>query len=143
MEIKHCTIAIDFDGTIVTHDFPRIGMLAPYAKQTINELAAAGHQLFLWTMRDNKAGRHYLDEAMMFLEDEGINITAANVSPHQFSISPKQYAEIYIDDSALGCPKITMPDGKRVVSWSTIALMMASAGLISKEAYKRITGEDI
>ena len=47
-----CIIAIDFDGTIVTHDYPRVGQPVPYAKEVINMLAANGHKCFLWTMRD-------------------------------------------------------------------------------------------
>jgi predicted mannosyl-3-phosphoglycerate phosphatase (HAD superfamily) len=43
-------IAVDFDGTCVTHEYPRIGRdigAAPVLKR----LTDAGHKLILWTMR--------------------------------------------------------------------------------------------
>jgi hypothetical protein len=93
-------IAIDFDGTIVTHDYPRVGLPVPYAKEVINMLAANGHKCFLWTMRDNKT----LEDAKKYCKDNDIKLQCYNQSPDQFSNSPKQYATIYIDDAALGCP---------------------------------------
>ena len=138
---KKLIIAIDFDGTIVTHEYPQIGKLAPYAKEVINELAAAGHKLFLWTMRDDRGKDMMLSEAMMFLEDEGINIHKFNHSPAQFSTSPKQFAHIYIDDATLGIPTIDTGEG-RVVNWAAIAYLLTRAGALSKDAYTRIIGED-
>lgn len=130
-------IAIDFDGTIVTHEYPNIGTLAPMAKEVINELVAAGHKLFLWSMRSGEK----LDEALIFLEDEGINIKVGNRSPAQFSESPKQYAQLYIDDAAIGTPMIKF-NGSWVVNWSAIAYMFMMDGIISKEVYQRITKAD-
>lgn len=138
---KKLIIAIDFDGTIVTHEYPRIGKLAPYAKEVINELAAAGHELFLWTMREDRGRNMTLSEAAMFLEDEGINIHKFNHSPAQFSTSPKQYAHIYIDDAAIGVPTINTGDG-RIVNWATMAYLLTQRGVLTKEAYSRIIGED-
>lgn len=130
-------IAIDFDGTIVTHEYPNIGTLAPMAKEVINELVAAGHKLFLWSMRSGEK----LDEALAFLEDEGINIKVGNHSPAQFSESPKQYAQLYIDDAAIGTPMIKF-NGSWVVNWSALAYMFMMDGIISKEVYQRITKAD-
>ena len=130
-------IAIDFDGTIVTHEYPNIGTLAPMAKEVINELVAAGHKLFLWSMRSGEK----LDEALIFLEDEGINIKVGNRSPAQFSESPKQYAQLYIDDAAVGTPMIKFNDSW-VVDWSVLAYMFMVDGIISKEVYRHITKSD-
>lgn len=130
-------IAIDFDGTIVTHEYPNIGTLAPTAKEVINELVAAGHKLFLWSMRSGEK----LDEALIFLEDEGINIKVGNRSPAQFSESPKQYAQLYIDDAAVGTPMIKF-NGSWVVNWSTLAYIFMMNGIISEAAYQRITKAD-
>ena len=130
-------IAIDFDGTIVTHEYPNIGTLAPMAKEVINELVAAGHKLFLWSMRSGEK----LDEALIFLEDEGINIKVGNRSPAQFSESPKQYAQLYIDDAAVGMPMIKF-NSSWVVNWSTLAYIFMMNGIISEAAYQRITKVD-
>lgn len=39
-------VAVDFDGTIVTHDYPRIGTLIPGAKETIKCLQDNGYKVF-------------------------------------------------------------------------------------------------
>ena len=46
-------IAIDFDGTCVTHEYPKIGKDIG-AVDTLRALVAKGHKLILWTMRDKK-----------------------------------------------------------------------------------------
>ena len=138
---KKLIIAIDFDGTIVTHEYPRIGKLASYAKEVINKLVDKGHEVFLWTMRDDRGKNMMLSEAMMFLEDEGINIHKFNRSPAQFSTSPKQFAHIYIDDAMLGMPIIDTGEG-RTVNWAAITYLLTRAGVFSKDEYTQIIGED-
>ena len=103
--IKKTTIAIDFDGTIVTHEYPYIGRDLPYAKEVIKTLIDNGHKLFLYTMRDGDQ----LEDAIKYCEFNNLNFIGYNKSPQQFSTSPKQYASVYIDDAALGCPVIFDP----------------------------------
>ena len=45
-------IAVDFDGTIVTHQYPAIGEELPFATETLKQLIADGHQLILWSVRE-------------------------------------------------------------------------------------------
>ena len=52
-------IAVDFDGTIVEHRYPRIGREIPFAITTLRRLQAEHHQLILWTVREGRL----LDEA--------------------------------------------------------------------------------
>ena len=44
-------IAVDFDGTIVSHMYPEIGVDNPNAIRVLKKLIEQGHQLILWTMR--------------------------------------------------------------------------------------------
>ena len=53
-------IAVDFDGTIVEHKYPKIGKEIPFAIDTLRQLADEGHKLILWTSRDGDL----LDEAL-------------------------------------------------------------------------------
>jgi hypothetical protein len=46
-------IAIDFDGTCVTHEYPYIGKDIG-AVPVLKELVSSGHQLILFTMRSGK-----------------------------------------------------------------------------------------
>lgn len=131
-----CIIAIDFDGTIVTHDYPRVGKPIPLAKEVINMLTDNGHLCFLWTMRDNET----LEAAKQYCKDNGIMLCNYNMSPDQFSTSPKQYATIYIDDAALGCPLRYDSDMSRrpYVDWYRIAGMLTNSGLLTQEQFKSL-----
>lgn len=111
-------IALDFDGTVVTHEYPYIGEDIG-AVSVLKELVAAGHQLILFTMRSGKL----LDDALAWFERNGIELYAVNENPEQVSwtSSVKVYANMYIDDCALGCP-IRFEDGVRrpFVDWKKV-----------------------
>ena len=62
------TIAVDFDGTIVEHKYPRIGKEIPFAVETLKSLAAEGNKLILWTSRDGEL----LEEALAFCRERGL-----------------------------------------------------------------------
>ena len=49
------TIAVDFDGTIVTHEYPKIGEELPFATETLKMLIKEHHKLILWTVREGAA----------------------------------------------------------------------------------------
>ena len=114
------TLAVDFDGTIVDHDYPDIGKPVPYAIEWIKCLQAHGVRVSLWTMRSGVE----LYEAVKYLADNGIVPWAVNTNPEQseWTDSPKAYAQAYVDDSAVGCPLITNPrdGGRRMVDWEIV-----------------------
>lgn len=97
-------IAVDFDGTIVEDKFPEIGEEKRGAFQTLKDLQAAGHELILWTCRNNTDpslnGRLVLEEAAVFCEQHGIEFNAinCNVGSIGFNPEPKIYYDILIDD---------------------------------------------
>jgi len=96
-------IAIDFDGTCVTHDYPGIGKPVGSAS-VLRKLVAAGHQLIIWTMRSGEE----LEAAKNWFKENEIPFYAANGNPTQksWTSSPKCYANLYIDDAALGTPLV-------------------------------------
>lgn len=109
-------IAVDFDGTLVRHDFPNIGEEIPNAFRVLRRLQSEGHKLILYTMRSDCANRSYLREAVDFCRERGIEFWGVNRNPDQYwSDSPKVYAQVYIDDLALGVP---IKDG--VVDWDAV-----------------------
>jgi len=67
-------IAVDFDGTIVTHEYPAIGEEIPFAIDTLRQLIADGHQLILWSVREGKT----LDEAVEWCKQRGVEFWAIN-----------------------------------------------------------------
>ena len=95
-------IAVDFDGTIVEHDYPAIGKEMLFAFQTLRELQKRGFMLVLWTYR---AGQH-LDAAVEYCRKNGVEFYAVNKSyPEEImddTISRKIDADIFIDDRNIG-----------------------------------------
>jgi hydroxymethylpyrimidine pyrophosphatase-like HAD family hydrolase len=95
-------IAVDFDGTIVEHEYPKIGKPKLFAFETLKALQDRGDQLILWTYRSGKE----LDEAVEFCKNNGIEFYAVNKNyPEEVyddSISRKVLADIYIDDRNIG-----------------------------------------
>ena len=47
-------IAVDFDGTIVEHRYPKIGEERPFAIETLKMLIRDHHQLILWSVREGE-----------------------------------------------------------------------------------------
>lgn len=95
-------IAVDFDGTIVEHMYPKIGKPMLFAFETLRELQKS-HQLILWTYRSGKL----LSEAVEYCKENGIDFYAVNNSfPEEiFDIaeaSRKIDADIFIDDRNVG-----------------------------------------
>jgi hypothetical protein len=120
-------IAIDFDGTIVEHMYPEIGRAVPHALDVIRELKAAGHFVMLWTMRSGEG----LDQAVAWLQSQRIVMDAVNTSPPDWSTSPKLYAQLYIDDAALGCPLRYGIQGDRdMVNWWVVRAMLVQQGIL-------------
>ena len=113
-------ISIDFDGTIVKHDYPNIGEPVPHAIEQMEQFLKDGHELILWTMRSGKQ----LNEAVEYLIKHGISLHGINEEPNQeeWTSSPKPYAHIYIDDAAYGCPLVEVEGGKPYVDWSKITI---------------------
>ena len=113
------TIAIDFDGTCVEHDYPAVGMDVAGAAETLRQLQAKGHRLILYTMRSGEI----LEAAVEWFRSHNIELWAINENPEQraWSASPKVYADYYIDDAALGTPIIYIDGAPRpVVDWTRL-----------------------
>ena len=96
-------IAVDFDGTIVTHEYPRIGKPVPFAIQTLLKLQREDHhQLILWTVREGTL----LKEAVDYCAAKGLEFYAVNSNyPEEDPTKPtnrKITADVYIDDRNLG-----------------------------------------
>jgi len=96
-------ISIDFDGTIVEHEYPAIGKTKLFAFETLKALQNKKHTLILWTFR---AGRE-LEEAVNFCKKNGLEFYAVNRSfPEENAlddnVSRKINADVFIDDRNLG-----------------------------------------
>ena len=119
-------IAVDFDGTCVDHRYPDVGHDVPGAVRALEEFVARGAKIVLWTMRSslNATDGDVLQPAIDWFNSRGIPLYGVNNTPEQdrWTMSPKAYAHIYIDDAAFGCPLHENPrmGGMPYVDWSVI-----------------------
>lgn len=107
------TIAVDFDGTIVEHKYPKIGKELPFAFDTLKAIQREGFRLILWTSREGER----LEEAIEYCRKNGLVFYSVNsIYPTGYMFKGKGdtprklIADIYIDDRNLG----GLPD------WGTI-----------------------
>ena len=111
MAIRDAIIAVDFDGTVVTHAYPHIG----------NDIGAV------------PVLRELIDDAVAWFARNDIPLNAVNENPAQreWTDSPKVFADLYIDDSALGCP-IKFEDGikRPFVNWVKVRQRLVEEGFL-------------
>lgn len=126
-------IAIDFDGTIVEHKYPKIGKEIPFAIATLKKLQQDGHKLILWTVREGDL----LDEAVEFCRQRGVEFFAVNSNYPDENVdasairSRKLKADMFIDDRNVG----GLPD------WGVIYEMISRRQ--SYEEYLREMGGNV
>lgn len=125
------TIAIDFDGTCVMHEYPKIGKENEGCVDVLKELVREGHKLILYTMRSGKT----LKQAVDWFKERGIPLWGINENPTQsaWTVSPKIYANMYIDDAACGCPLIydKSKSGRPFVDWNAVKIILLRNGFIN------------
>jgi uncharacterized HAD superfamily protein len=96
-------IAVDFDGTLHTGEYPNIGAPACDAIEVMQQLKADGHYLIIWTCRESVL---LMDAINWLLEN---NIPFDRVNDHEpknkaeyGGNTRKVYADLYIDDKQVG-----------------------------------------
>ena len=123
------TIAIDFDGTCVAHNYPQIGADIG-AVPVLKELVENGHGLILFTMRSGRT----LMEAIQWFIDHEIKLYGIQFDPNQcnWTGSNKCYAPLYIDDAAMGAylRTDTTISHRPFLDWEKARLDLVKRGLI-------------
>lgn len=99
-------IAVDFDGTLCTNEFPEIGQVKAVNKEVhemVQKLKSEGHTLILWTCREDNPDRKYLTEATEWCKSQGLEFDYINENPRSpwGDTKRKIYADLYIDDKSI------------------------------------------
>nr|DAH73209.1 MAG TPA: acid phosphatase [Caudoviricetes sp.] len=109
---KNCSdmpriLAVDFDGTIVTDEFPNIGKPNVGIIEQLKQLKSSGVKLILWTCRtNNNSGECYLDNAVNWCEKQGLIFDAVNDNIQEikdfYGQNPRKiFADLYLDDRSV------------------------------------------
>ena len=95
-------IAVDFDGTIVEHDYPKIGKPIPFAIEVLKKLQNEEHHLLiLWSVREGDL----LEDAVEYCKRAGLEFYAVNKNypEEKPGLEPRKInADLYIDDKNIG-----------------------------------------
>ena len=138
-------IAIDFDGTCVTHEFPNIGKSIG-AEPVLKTLVANGHRLVLNTMRgENTSEGNTLEPAINWFKERRIPLFGVNSNPNQktWTDSPKVFAHLYIDDMSLGAPLLRTSNASAYpyIDWRYVLIDLVDKGCILEEDASRCLKE--
>lgn len=127
--MKNIVIAVDFDGTCVAHEFPNEGKDIG-AVPVLRRLVAEGHKLILFTMR---SGAHLETAIQWFLKND-VKLYGIQYNPDQalWTSSNKCYAQLYIDDAAIGAPlmrDVSISD-RPFIDWSAVEKILEIDGVL-------------
>lgn len=149
--MKPLEILIDFDGTVVTHDFPHNG-LDVGAEFVLKALTDLGHKLILFTMRcDHPAdfdfiepgngivvdeSRNHLTHAVNWFKEKDIPLYGIQYNPtqHVWTTSNKAYGQMIIDDIALGAPLCRCPSisDRHFINWIQIVNLLKKRNIFEE-----------
>ena len=128
-------IYLDFDGTVVEHQFPIIGEHNPGSFEVIKKLQSAGHVIVLNTYRI-EINVESLDDAMNYLNNSKAispitKHTTEKIHPLDWDIeSFINLNEIFIDDICKNIPLINAVKSKgKMVDWNEIDRIFLKNGV--------------
>ncbi len=132
------TVYLDFDGTVVEHNYPALGEENPQAFRIIRALQDQGHSVILNTYRSD-INDGSLEEALEFLNNPQKGIipilqhTSKKIHPGPFDmVESLRFERLFIDDIAEGIPLI--PNIKLVsgfmVDWPEVEKALKGHGIL-------------
>ena len=131
-------IYLDFDGTVVEHNFPAVGAENPNAINVISLLQKAGHNIVLNTYRAD-IDISYVQEALSFLNSHPqLSVSIENYLPKKLDpksfdlVIAKSANQFYIDDIAVGIPlcKNKVLEFGMMVDWIEVEKILRSKKII-------------
>lgn len=123
-------VGLDYDGTCVTHAYPKVGEDIGAVK-VLKRILENGHKIILFTMRSDI---NHLGDALDWFSANDIELWGINKNNTQFvwTNSPKPHCNIFIDDAALGTPlkyDVNLSDSP-FVDWEKVEEMLVNMGIL-------------
>lgn len=139
---------VDVDGTIVKHDYPRMGEDIG-AQRVLKRWTDEGNKIIVSTMRENRVTEHEqvfgdptsltksnkLQDAVDWYNRNNISLYGIQINPtqHIWTDSKKPYGHVIIDDISLGIPLIKgTGDDRDYVDWDGVEKLLEERGFLSK-----------
>jgi len=139
-ESNKLTIFLDFDGTVVEHQAPRIGRENFGCMPVIRKLQEAGHTIILNTYRADYSSED-LGKALRFI-NQHIDVELFPIEATERKIFPPPWDwehiletnTMFIDDQAMGMPvkRAVMSNGW-MVDWSVLDQQFEKNGLYNSQ----------
>lgn len=138
------TIILDFDGTVVTNEFPLVG-LPIGAEPVLKRLVERGHKLVLFTARADDPNNeffpgNFLSDAIWWFRERNIPLYGVNNNPDNdvLGYTRKVTGDLIIDDLALGAPLLRFPfiSSKPFIDWEKVEDMLEDAGYFDLTIYE-------
>lgn len=129
-------IGIDFNGTIMSYDYPNSIGHDIGAVPVLKRIIEAGHDIVLMTSvspEDGGPASERFHEMLQWFSDNKIPIIGVNKNPKCPAVTGKARCDLFIDDHNLGCPLIydeILSPGKPYVNWEIVEKWLEQAGII-------------
>lgn len=122
-------VYLDFDGTVVEHEYPKMGRENFGCMEIIKKLQDAGHKIILNTYRADIGGQE-LFKAIDYINlhhavelSDFIEVAAKKINPPEWDMDRSMIEEImFIDDQARNIPlkPTVMVENSRMVDWDAL-----------------------
>lgn len=128
-------IGIDFNGTVMSYDYPDSIGKDIGAVPVLQELRDKGHEFVLMTSvsrKDSEVANKRLDEMIDWFKDNGIEIIGINHNPRCTAVVDKARCDLFIDDHNLGVPlKFDESISYRpFVDWEVVRKMLVEMNIL-------------
>jgi hypothetical protein len=128
-------IYLDFDGTVVEHQYPLVGRVNPGSFMVIEKLANAGHDIILNTMRSNFEDNS-LEMSIEFMNNYPYSNFVVKswrsnkLLPSKWERPSTKMTRIFIDDIADNIPmRDGFHEGSYMVNWAELDRIFEETGL--------------
>ena len=131
-------IYLDFDGTVVEHQYPMLGQYNDGCFEVIQKLQRAGHEIILNTYRVNcddgtlEIALDFLNNNADYKIDPIVKHTASKIHPGRWNLeSVREQNFLFIDDIGKGTPlrKAVNLRGSKMVDWATVDALFSRHGM--------------
>jgi predicted mannosyl-3-phosphoglycerate phosphatase (HAD superfamily) len=132
-------VLLDFDGTVVEHQYPAIGAYNEGCFEVVSALQNAGHEIVLNTYRIELEESSFQDAIDFLHSSQAISKvlkrTTKKINPQAWDLEKAiETGVLYLDDIALGIPlKNAKHSNTQMVDWLIVQEHLDSFNLFEKK----------